>query len=377
MSVHERSAGRFEVKVYAGYVNGRSRYISRTVYGTARDARRVEAKLKVEVDEGRHERLSDDPALGDLLDRWVEWAEPVRRWSPAGTRNRKSMIRRRIKPAVGEIRLSRLRAHDLDRFYGALLGEGLSPATVLTYHRLLHAALEQAVRWELIASNPAGRATPPAAQSTPVRPPGPKVVGVLIARARAADEAFGLFVRLAAVTGARRSQLCALRWGDVDLDAGVATFRRRIVDGGGQVVELDGTKSRAEYRIALDEATVSELRAQRRRAVEAELACSPRSTSGRNGFVFSHDPLGRRPWRPDNVSARWGRLRAKVPGAAGVRLHDLRHWCATTATAGGFDPRTVADRIGHANPNQTLGRYSHRLDDVDRRLADYLAAELS
>jgi integrase len=56
------------------------------------------------------------------------------------------------------------------------------------------------------------------------------------------------------------------------------------------------------------------------------------------------------------------------------RLHDLRHFSATQAIAGGHDIRSVAARLGHADPAMTLRVYAHALSHLDRRIAGTMAS---
>ena len=87
--------------------------------------------------------------------------------------------------------------------------------------------------------------------------------------------------------------------------------------------------------------------------------------------------LDSEPPHPDRIGWWWQRARK----AAGIderwRLHDLRHWSATTAIGGGHDVRTVANRLGHANAAMTLGVYAHALPAADEALADAIGAALS
>jgi integrase len=76
-------------------------------------------------------------------------------------------------------------------------------------------------------------------------------------------------------------------------------------------------------------------------------------------------------WRPDGATRRWERLREKA-GLDDVRLHDLRHFVATQLLGAAVDPRTVAGRLGHANPAVTMAVYGHFLPEKDRDAADFL-----
>ena len=131
---------------------------------------------------------------------------------------------------------------------------GPAPGTVRRVHGVLHAALAQAQRWEWIWINPAAYASPPRAVPNEIRPPSPADVALLIAKATASDPSFGTYLRLAASTGARRSQVLALRWKDIDLLEGRVSFTRALVEGPHGPV-LAPTKTRRAYQVSLDTET--------------------------------------------------------------------------------------------------------------------------
>jgi integrase len=282
----------------------------------------------------------------------------------------------KIVPRLGTRRLSKIRAADLDALYSELRKRGsekggpLAPASVRRVHIILHAALEQAVKWGLIATNPADAATPPKLPPGRITPPAPTDLAKAMKLVDEYDEDFAMYVRLAATTGARRSQLCALRWTDVDLEAKTITFARGMILGGKEVGVVERqTKTGLVWKVAISEATCQRL--SNYKALCEQRAESVHTSLAKNGFVFAAEPDGSESWRPDGVTWRWGRLRKKT-GLDGVRLHDLRHYVATQLLGAGVDPRTVAGRLGHANPNITMSVYGHFLPEKDRAAADFL-----
>jgi integrase len=198
----------------------------------------------------------------------------------------------------------------------------------------------------------------------------------LLQRAEQEDKAFAVFLVLAAVTGARRGELLALRWPDLDLDLGTLTITRAISEGPDGPVEHQRPKTRGSVRrLALDENTVAILAAHRSRLDDTSSACGIGFPSA--AFVFSHEPDGSAPWRPGFVSLKFRRLRHAV-GLDEVRLHDLRHFVATTLLGAGVDLPTVAGRLGHAGGGRTtLAVYSHFQQASDRNAADLLGKLLA
>jgi integrase len=367
-----RRGDAWELIVYAGRdaVTGKKRYTSRTVRGGKRDAQRALSEMVGAASRGTLAKTN--ATVGELLEQWFEHATPD--LSPATVRETRGYLDRSLLPALGDVSLARLRAQDLDRLYrrlrerGGASGRPLAPGTVRRIHGILHRALAQGVRWGWIGANPASAATPPRVPVSDIRPPSPAEVVRLFDLAHETNPDLATFIVLAAATGARRSELVALRWRDVDLDAGAVRIGRGIVLGPDGPVEKD-TKTHQARRVSLDRGASALLSAHRRRCAERALACG--ASLGAGAFVFSASADGALPWRPDNTTRAFNRLRDRA-GLKTVRLHDLRHYVATQLLASGVDIRTVAGRLGHRNASTTLNVYSHFLQSADKDAADAL-----
>jgi len=365
-----RRGDAWRVHVYLGVdaATGKQRYLTRTVHGTKRDAERMCAELVVEAQRGS---FGDTTAgtVGELLDRWVAHIEP--NVSPSTLASYAVYLRNWIRPALEAKKLERIRPLDIDAFYTSMRGR-LAPASIRKVHTILHSAFGQAVRWRLIAVNPVAAATPPRFDKPEITPPTPDEVGRLLAAADERDPELGTYVRLAAVTGARRGELCGLRWSDLDADEGQLLIERAIVQGkDGDVVKR--TKTNRDRRIALDAGTVAFLARQRDRADERARLCG--AALAPTAFMFSRDVEGLVPWRPDSgATGRFTRLRDDV-GLHDVRLHDLRHYVATRLLDAGVPVRNVSERLGHASATTTLTIYAAAVPATDRLAADILVGE--
>lgn len=369
MSIRQRG-DRFQAVVYAGRVGRKSTYLRET-HATLAEARRAETRLKGEVED---DGPSSAPTatVAELLDRWLARVGPE--LSPTTLRTYRGYIEGRIKPELGATRLRKLKAAELDRFYSELR-QTLSPATVRHIHAIIRSACTQAIKWGWIGTNPASKATPPKLGHGHKEPPDPTAMRALLAKLEVDDPELGMFLRLAAITGARRGELCALRWSDLDLALGTVTISRALICANGTTVEKT-TKTHGIRRLALDPITVDLVDAHRAReaAKKADLG-----GFGATDFVFSRTSARRGgkaegPWHPDAVTHRY----KTVATAAGITagLHDWRHWAATHALAGGISVRQVADRLGHAQSSTTLNVYGHALPAGDEATAVVLARAL-
>lgn len=363
--------GSFRVMVYAGRdpVTGRKRQVTRTVRGSRKDAERVRNEMLVDVQRGRTSPAS--ATFGDLLDAWYDAASPD--WSPRTALEHRRVIDSVLKPALGTKKLAKLRASDLDSLYGALRAGSngrrpLAPATVRKFHTVARSALQQAVRWEWITSNPAANASPPKVRRKEPIPPTPDEIGRILKAAEAEDPDLYVFVRLAAVLGARRGEVLGIRWSDLSKGCRSVEISSSVVIAKGQIISKE-TKTDRVRRIAIDDTTAALLEQHRQdclgRAETFGVELAPSS------YLLSYEPDGSRPWRPDSASRRFTKLRNGL-GLGAVRLHDLRHYVATRLISSGVDPKTVANRLGHASPTTTLAIYSHFVPEADREAAELL-----
>jgi integrase len=176
------------------------------------------------------------------------------------------------------------------------------------------------------------------------------------------------------VNGARRGELCAIRWSDVDLEAGTVTIARSMAEGkGGRLVEKS-TKTHAERLVSIDAETVEALRRQLDRCQESGLHLRGRSPP----LCVRLQPAagGSKALHPNDATASFGDLRAQL-NISGVRLHDLRHFAATRLLVAGVPVRQVSGRLGHANASTTLNVYAHAVEGLDAVAASVLAKALT
>jgi integrase len=339
-------------------VTGKRRQMSKTVRGSRKDAEQAMAQLLTSA--GRGDTHGHDARVSQLLDLWFERA----RLAPSTRVDYRSAMKLLPVPFV-RTPVWKVRAHHVDELYGQLQRNGLSATRIRRVHNILRTAFAQAVRWQWIARNPVIDASPPPVPRADVRPPSAEQVRQLL---EAGDGHLATYLRLSAHLAARRGEVCALQWTDVDLDGQQITIRRAWSDGGkGVGMVLKSTKSERERTIALDRLAVAMLRSWRaelgRVALEVGAPLGP--------WVFPADPLGVTAVRPDVMTHRFQRLRAGL-GLDGVRLHDLRHFVATQLLAAGVDPRTVSGRLGHARTSTTLDIYAAFVPARDQDAADLL-----
>ena len=238
--------------------------------------------------------------VGQLLDKWLAQPRRTKDRGPSTSTGARS----RANPPGARRRAARQAGGDtLDACYRQWLAEGLSPATVHMYHAILSAACRQAVKWGWIDRAPTERATPPKVERKEMVVPTPEQLSALIKAAEDDDPVLATAIALAALTGARRGELVALRWSDVDLDGGKVRIERALTVAGGEQ-HIGPTKTHA-----------SRGRPRRRRAfvlrsagLHAELSARADSPLVDDPFILCYNANGAVPANPDTLTHRFGWL---------------------------------------------------------------------
>jgi integrase len=276
-------------------------------------------------------------------------------------------IRHHVLPALGEVALEGLTPLQLQRLYSGLLAgsdsrPALSGGTVLNLHRILHHALGQAVRWQLLTANPAAGAQPPRPKRSERVVVDPEIADRLLVGT--AGTGYELPCALALASGMRRGEILALRWSDMNGDLDQLQVVRTIQPTREGLVYEEPKSARSRRTILLPEFIRPYLERQR---ADQERRRGAVERWEENGLVI--DRGDGRPRHPDTVSAGWSRF-VRTLGLPGVRFHDLRHAHATLLLLEGVHPKIVSERLGHASIAITLDTYSHVLPSMQSQAVE-------
>lgn len=305
----------------------------------------------------------------DYFGRWLASIEPTVR--PATFRRYGDLVRRHALPGIGGTRLVKLTPLDLQRLYADRLAAGLSPTTVHHLHAVIHRALKQAMRWGLVDRNVSEMTDAPRRTLPDVKTWDAKQTAAILA---AGDKTnLAPLWRLALLCGLRRGELLGLQWEDLDLSHGTLAVRRTLSRGKGGTWELGQPKTVSGRRsIALPASCVAALRQHRARQAKERLRLGPLWED--HGFIFTNETGG--PLHVNTLVACFRRLVAAA-GVPLIRVHDMRHTCATLLLTEGVHPKIVQERLGHADISMTLNRYSHVTPGMQRQAADALDAAVA
>jgi integrase len=348
-SISRRKDGRWEAKYTAHTAEGPKR---RALYGKTRKEA-ADKLTQVLADRASGYTFdTENMTVGEYLDRWLKDTDQGSVRTSTYERH-EQIVRLHLRPALGRVKLSKLTPSHLQGLYRDKLDSGLSPATVQKIHAVLHKALAQALKWNMIPRNAADVVKAPRPAPDEMHPLSPDEAAKFVEAAHG-DALEALYV-LAVQTGMRQGELLALKWDDVDLNEGVIRVRRTLMRSGGRIA-LGEPKTRGSRRsIHLTGAAVEAFRGHLERQLEDIERLGDLYHD--NGLVFTSQ-VGTL-INPSNLRRRSFAPLLQRAGLPQIRFHDLRHTCATLLLSRNTNPRLVQDLLGHANVAITLDTYSH------------------
>jgi integrase len=339
---------------------------------------------RAEIKQGVHV-LPSKKTVGQWGEEWLKSL----RLAPSTMASYRKLWRLYITPNIGSVPLDKLTGTMITTMYRTLetggrhdgkAGEGLSARSIRYCHVTVKSSLREAVAQGLLARNPCDKAKPPAAREArppEIRPWNAQQLATWQAWVEEHQCPDAVAWRVLAYTGARRGEVLALRWREVDFEEGRLAIRRSVgvIKNKGKPEEfVEGpTKSGKERVVDLDPQTVDALRRWRvaRAGIDLRLA--------REDAVVFGDEEGR--WQhPDKFSWRFANQQARCRRQLGedappaIRLHDLRHTHATLLLAARVPVKVVSERLGHASVTITMEIYAHVMPGMQSEAAATFAA---
>ncbi|WP_245205605.1 tyrosine-type recombinase/integrase [Kitasatospora sp. RG8] len=339
--------------------------------------------------------VTSNMPLADYLDYWLT-AVASERYKPSTMSSYEPISRVYIAPVLGRKPLNRLTPADIRRFLASFRTGCLcclrrvdhsrplekqvccavrkccqrrpSARTVQYAHAVLRSSLQSAVREELLARNVARLVERPTVPHKEVQPLTPEEVRALLRAAR--DHRLYPLWLLLVSTGLRRGEVLALTWTDIDLEARQLRVRRNLQRVKGHLVFGTPKTARSRRTIALPASCVARLRERREQQIqeraEAGMDWQPLDIQP-DGLVFT--TLTGTALDPRNLNRSLATLCTKAK-LRRIRVHDLRHTCASMMLASGVAVRTIMETLGHSTISMTLDTYAHIMETTLREAAD-------
>lgn len=324
--------------------DGRRHY----VYGRTRKeaADKLRAALRAK-EEGLYV-TGTGQTVGHFLTRWLERADHLR---PITRKRYEALIRIHALPRLGPLELRKVQPEAFSDLYQSLKGTR-KPATIGQLHAVLHSAFDEALRWNLIARNPVSAVRAPKVERVEMRILTVPEIHQLL-RAVEGEPLEALYV-LAVTTGARQGELLALRWQDVDLEAGTINVNATLTRIDGAWNRTNPKTAGSVRTIRLSHRGLAALKGHRLRMAEELLPLRQRTDGDTLVFLVNGQPVN-----GFHVTERRLKPLLRKAGLPVIRFHDLRHVFASLMLSNGTRPDLVAQMLGHSNPATTLRIYAH------------------
>jgi integrase len=364
-------------------VNGRQ--LSATVQGSLGDARKKLRELLHTVDKGQHVP-PDRMTLAEWIKHWLDTGAPGRRKKRAGRRTLEryaQLLNVHVVPNIGDRRLQQLPATAIDELYESLESK-IAPRTLHHVHIVLGACLCAAVRKGLLSANPIDRAEK-------VPSPGEADHGQVLDEEELTRLVQGFrnstlypIVAVAAFTGARRNEILALRWSDLDQSEKTLRIERAMEEtkAGGRTVKEPKT-ARGRRSIQIDDDLLALLLREREKharlvagvpdGAEVDLSLVKLPDGALMFPSMADDTLDLTRLRDAHAVTREFCRQARKRGFPKLRFHDLRGSHETALLDRGVPVHTVAARCGH-DPATMLRSYAKRTRKADTSAAAVIGA---
>ena len=355
------SDGRWVATVELGKGSNGKR-LRKTVYGSTK--RQVQAKLKAAQD-ARDKGIvttGGNMTVSAWLDQWLDGLDATGKLKASTRRSYREVVDLYVRPHLGHIRLARLTPEDVEKMGRTLAGDGKSGNTQRLARTILRRALGQAERRGYVARNVVALTDAPAVK-VDERPVLTPEQARQLFDALHDDRLLPLYV-VAIHTGLRQGELLALRWSDVDLEAGTLTVTGTLDRKVRRRTDPKTDKSRRSVPL-----TTQAMEALQVHHVRQNLE----GTQGGDDLVFT-SARGTALY-DSNIRKHWHRVSANL-GLASMPWHNLRHSAATIMLAQGVPIEVVSRVFGHASIRITADIYGHVSPETNRQAADAMSKAL-
>lgn len=381
-SVRSLGEEKWQLRAYLGY-DGNGKPIQKTRIWEEKSNSRKKAQAAADVwelqlKEGKYCAGDRKYTLNEFVEVWYrDYAEP--HLAPKTKSGYMNLLNLRILPAIGHVRLEKLRPMDINRFFIDLAksprrdGKGVISDRYLQHHyRCLHSVLEQAVKWNVITENPCSRVSPPKVRQKQLECYNEQQTAQLLAAIQEESLKYRTIIYLAIVTGMREGELMGLEWKHIDFEKCKIRVEQasQYVKGYG-VFTKDPKNESSKRPIAIPLFLVAMLKEYRTEWLENRLKAGL-SWQGTDRLFCT--PNGR-PQQPQ-MPGQWFRRFIRRHNLDHTSFHGLRHLSATIAINENQPLKSVSARLGHTDIRTTANIYAVALQSADHKVAESLGKKI-
>lgn len=359
--------------------DGSRNRIVETINGTLREAIERRDELLYEV---KHSKIKPDSNM-TLLEYSKLWLKDYAEVNvkPSTLNGYRNCLNAHILPRFKDYKLCDITVYELEKFYNDLRktksknpdGNGnynlLSESQVRHQHSLLCVMLNTAVKWDFIEFNPCLKLTkPPTVTRKEMQFYDEEELQLLFKHLEYEDLTFKTAIYLLVLGGLRRGECLGLMWELVNFKEKTITIKNNLLNIRGKGVYLETPKTKKSLRtVTLPDVCFDLLKELKdKQDVMKDMF---KSSWQDTDFVFK-DEFGNY-FNPSRLSRNWSSF-MKKHNLKHIRLHDLRHTCATYLLSHNTPIATVSKKLGHSNIYTTLDVYTHAVDNDDVEASNLL-----
>lgn len=361
--IKQRTKGSWSISIYLGKdkKTNKKKYKWYTVKGDKKDAEKFLTEKLRELDTGTFID-SKDINVRQYLDFWYE-QHCLNNLSPTTYESYRRNLDNYILEELGHIRLEDLKPMHLQFFYTKCSKKGLSNKTILYFHRIIHCALNQAMKWQFIIRNVADCVDTPKPEKYKPLVLNNKEITQLIKAISNTDIYIPVIIGI--YTGMRRGEILGLTWKNIDLEQGTLKVVQALYPTANGLIFSSPKTENSIRKISMPLTLINILK---------DYKVKQETIKNRLGNNYNDVDLvcalaNGNPIHPTTLNHKFRDL-LKENNLPLIRFHDLRHTHASLLLKEHVEPKVISERLGHSNIKITLDIYSHIYEETNMEVAD-------
>lgn len=330
-------------------------------YGLKKKAERHLIELKAEIQNEKY-MFSNDITVTDRCYRYIN--ENKRDWSPYTVKNRLSWVKLNVAPFFKDTKMENLTIHQIQRYLNYLY-ENFTVESAKTRFGFFRSVVKECYRMKEIKENLCDFVKSPKKEASSIADVYTREE-ILQLFKLLEDKHFELPILLIVLLGLRKGEAYGLTWDDIDFDNNTVKIEQISIYLDGSLI-FKSPKTDSKRLLSAPIELMNKLKKEKLKQNELKLQGV---LENKYNLVCLNKEL--KPYKNDDLN-RYYRKFCKENNFRQLRIHDLRHTNATLLLLSGTDMKTVSGRLGHTDIKITMNKYSHVLEEMDRKASENLS----
>ena len=331
-------------------------------YGLKKKAERHLIELKAEIQNEKY-MFSNDITVTDRCYRYIN--ENKRDWSPYTVKNRLSWVKLNVAPFFKDTKMENLTIHQIQRYLNYLY-ENFTVESAKTRFGFFRSVVKECYRMKEIKENLCDFVKSPKKEASSIADVYTREE-ILQLFKLLEDKHFELPILLIVLLGLRKGEAYGLTWDDIDFDNNTVKIEQISIYLDGSLIFKSPKTTDSKRLLSAPIELMNKLKKEKLKQNDLKLQGV---LENKYNLVCLNKEL--KPYKNDDLN-RYYRKFCKENNFRQLRIHDLRHTNATLLLLSGTDMKTVSGRLGHTDIKITMNKYSHVLEEMDRKASENLS----